>query len=758
MIRQAAGSVALEHEVRQEAQLRGLNSDSRAPFDSYEVQMTSPDTKAAEDSAAEGVPVRSRSDDNLKSEVVEESGRETGEAGDGTAVSSPLSPAPHPLFAWPCDRRGRVMSLSGSRLDAPGTGSQGKSALSPLSTVSPREDGGSVNGAETPSLPLGGADAFLAAVAAANAAVASVAGHTPGGAFMRSAAGIAGSSLSDVDFGIDAGCNASGGVPRREVEVWCAQVASELQTILASVDAKMEIWRAKMAEKDQVIRRLHWKLKQTSVSAIASSNGARLAGSLSVPGAGAASSTRSPPRASTNRSGVAGNRGGIPGSPSGATRGLAAAQSVDGLSQIAFPGSSRASRSGSLSPLRNAVPDASSLSNGRIGGEDRAPRSRRATVDPVSAAAVSLQSPTAATSRKSQMPREAAEKVQILYLRQEIAQLRRQNAELQGQVRTGDAQVENLNNMVKEMQVAQQRQLGYCRRQLNIRDESLQAMQEELHRSRAASGCGPTLQSSGSGAGTSWSPTGVVVSGIAGMASASGGSSITGNAASGPPSSSREGGSQGDLPSSRSTAVSGSRRVPNETQSSTVIVASNRVAAATSQAPRLGRRVAAENAGAGAGDRGSSITRSSSAFSRHKDQMAARRVIVAAAAQASGSSSHGSQMSRVFSPRSRQGHQASNSSSRVGMNAASASSAVANSACPAAAGAALASGTAASIAQAAQAAAHAAAALAAAHVDPQAPQSAAATPAVGIPAARSSSVEARTRSKIHVARRSLRRP
>eukprot|EP00439_Symbiodinium_sp_Y106_P055443 s625_g7.t1 len=44
--------------------------------------------------------------------------------------------------------------------------------------------------------------------------------------------------------------------------------------------------------------------------------------------------------------------------------------------------------------------------------------------------------------------REAAERVQILYLRQEIAQLRRQNAELQGQVRAGDAQVDQLSSVV----------------------------------------------------------------------------------------------------------------------------------------------------------------------------------------------------------------------------------------------------------------------------------------------------------------------
>lgn len=45
------------------------------------------------------------------------------------------------------------------------------------------------------------------------------------------------------------------------------QVAHEIQLITEAVDAKLDLWRARMAEKDQVIKRLYVKVKQLSESA-----------------------------------------------------------------------------------------------------------------------------------------------------------------------------------------------------------------------------------------------------------------------------------------------------------------------------------------------------------------------------------------------------------------------------------------------------------------------------------------------------------
>jgi len=65
-------------------------------------------------------------------------------------------------------------------------------------------------------------------------------------------------------------------------------------------------------------------------------------------------------------------------------------------------------------------------------------------------------------------------------LRREVANLRRRDVDLAGQLRTKEAQVEQLTATLREMQLVNQRQIGLYKRQLHLKDNSLQALQEEL--------------------------------------------------------------------------------------------------------------------------------------------------------------------------------------------------------------------------------------------------------------------------------------
>eukprot|EP00930_Biecheleria_cincta_P042671 TRINITY_DN2935_c2_g1_i2.p1 TRINITY_DN2935_c2_g1~~TRINITY_DN2935_c2_g1_i2.p1 ORF type:complete len:821 (-),score=160.14 TRINITY_DN2935_c2_g1_i2:60-2522(-) len=746
------------------------------------------------------------------------------------APMSPV-PAPQPTFTWPCDGRGQAIAaavaVSG---DGQGAGSQRQSGVSPLSMLSPCEGCESADEVDICDPLAGtGADAFLAAVAAANAAVEAVAGRTPTAASCpRSGRGSltksASTALED-NFGLqalaEAGCSHCSGVPYREVERWCGEVARSLESIYESVDAKMEIWRAKMAEKDQVIKRLYCQLKQQQgTGGSTASTSTRLAGSVSGASLGSTShlgsANRSPLRGASGRAQPV--RGSIPGSPGSTFRNLPGGHGAESIVSAftVVASTSRAGRAGSLSPPRAAWADATTVNGGRSfgaggSGEDqhRAPRARRNTVEPgglsssgaqgllsglstpggvpsgqggaAAAAAVvgsssgAAQSPTAGnqalSAKKANRPKEAAEKVQLLYLRQEIAQLRRQNAELQGQVRTRDSTVDQLSGMMREMQVEQQRRLGgagssstFSRRSppashrgnVSSADCSVEGI-EEIQRSR-------TFSTSGSGGAAASSSSVVVLGVVSSSNNAGSAASTTAATAGGPP---------GDGGANRpGTVVSGSRRLPSEAPTaSAVIVASSRVGA-TAQAPRVGRRVPEGNAI----ERSGSLTRSSSAFSRQKEQMAARRVIVAAAGQASGPGVGGGQMSRMFSPRSiRQpggqslGGAGSRSLAHSSVSFGSASAVAAAAAAAAATTAAAAGGggggagcsTAASIAQAAQAAAHAAALVGAQVESQQALGNAGASSPTGVATAnRSASVDARTRTRLTATtgRRSLRRP
>lgn len=355
------------------------------------------------------------------------------------------------------------------------------------------------------------------------------------------------------------------GVPMEEVERWCASVGARMQCIGDAVAAKTALFRSRMAEKDEVIKRLYWRLQWYERD-----------GAAATPGRGTGSQARAVPSPPASPAGPAASR-----------EDLRDAQACAGT-----PFGTGASRSwGSPTPSRAANAGAI-VANGA--GDDRVlARSRRPAAEggePRTVQSPALPSPP---QLRQQRAREGPERVQIAYLRQEVAQLRRQNTELGNQVRARESQVDSLAAMVREMQATAQRQLGLCRRQLHLRDDTLQAMQEELLLSRNA--VTPSVGSASTGALASVERAVVAV-----------------------------------------TRGVGSRR----TGDAVPVPALARPAGALGpQAPRSTRRPAD-------GERGQSVTRSASAFARHKERLAATRGGNSATQVATGAP-------RLLSPRGR---------------------------------------------------------------------------------------------------------
>eukprot|EP00913_Durusdinium_trenchii_P019396 g18234.t1 len=327
--------------------------------------------------------------------------------------------------------------------------------------------------------------------------------------------------------------------------------------------------------------------------------------------------TRSPLRAATRSGRIA------PASPSNHPRALLAAQSVDGLQSVGGLGTGTrpSGRSGSLSPSGRPL----------LGGDGL--NGRGAEVRPTPAPPMQFPDP-AVVARKPQK-REAAERVQILYLRQEVAQLRRQNVELQNQVRAGDLQVENLSGLVKDLQE------NICVTRIGQRKVHPSASDvfftpKHADNATAVASNGPrsgpyaTRQDSQRSRTTSAS-TSTAAPGQPGalplQAGPSSGAStpVVAMPVVGSPTSVNSAGQPLAQPIAEAQARTyGQRRLSMDGQSG-VIVASR--TSAVNQAQRYARQ-------AEAGERGSA-SRPSSAFQRHKEQMASnRRIIVAAPTQA----------------------------------------------------------------------------------------------------------------------------
>lgn len=275
-------------------------------------------------------------------------------------------------------------------------------------------------------------------------------------------------------------------LPREQVQQWASHVTGEMQELMILVEAKMDLWRRKMAEKDQVIKHLHWKLLQSQqqpgeewlpIS--------RPANSFLQPNA-----LRSPGRSHRASAGKGGAM--LPG--------RVIAISAEGAAQACFTSAGRLERPGSLSPPRTAPELGARSAVGVIGGsEDRggAQKPKRVVESqaPGNSSFLGTTTPSSslgsafwgqvqsslAGSRKLRV-REGPDRTQIANLRQEIAHLRRQNADLSGQVRLGEAQI--VDNL-REMQVPPQRAPLSSRRVASGREEMPHVLVEDVRHARA---------------------------------------------------------------------------------------------------------------------------------------------------------------------------------------------------------------------------------------------------------------------------------
>lgn len=348
----------------------------------------------------------------------------------------------------------------------------------------------------------------------------------------------------------------SGVVTREELDRWVNQVNGQLHAVMDTMATKLTQCRARMADKDEVIKRLHWRLMQSEWSSTG--------GGVSVQTTQARTPQRRGARISSVNGPQSSTRTDAPASPASATRGVREGASLASNASLG------------LTASRGAAPASSTSSTGRA-------------LSP---------SPTTAQGRPSKITRDTRENArenrehtQLAYLRQEVAQLRRRNTDLSGQVRSREAQLDNLTGMMKEMQVANQRHLGLGKQRLQLREDTLQAMQEELLLSRGAvtpSGVGMNSSASAIESDTLGNRTPATPAGTGGVRRPAAASSVDMGGAT--------------TPGPRSS-------IPFTQQQ-------------TTQASRQSRR--ATEVGA-ASERGSSAARSLSAFARHKDRLAARR-------------------------------------------------------------------------------------------------------------------------------------
>lgn len=249
-------------------------------------------------------------------------------------------------------------------------------------------------------------------------------------------------------------------VTREELECWTQQVHGQLNVVMDVMTAKLSQCRARMADKDEVIKRLHWRLQ----------NYESQSGPIVGVGGGSANS-RTPQRRA-----VRGSSGGVVGVGSG--RGADAPCSPTGVA------AARANRSVEGTSASSSVSAVSCRSGSPLSGGPQVKAIRAARE----------------TSQRDnrEQARDKGDQPQIAYLRQEIAQMRRRNNELSAQVRQRETQMDGLTNMIKEMQVTAQRQSGLFKRQLHLRDDTLLQMQEELLATRGATATSATPGSASS--------------------------------------------------------------------------------------------------------------------------------------------------------------------------------------------------------------------------------------------------------------------
>eukprot|EP00927_Polykrikos_kofoidii_P027239 TRINITY_DN24040_c0_g1_i1.p1 TRINITY_DN24040_c0_g1~~TRINITY_DN24040_c0_g1_i1.p1 ORF type:complete len:511 (+),score=80.47 TRINITY_DN24040_c0_g1_i1:65-1597(+) len=221
------------------------------------------------------------------------------------------------------------------------------------------------------------------------------------------------------------GCH---GVPFAEAEQWCTSIALRLTTLGDRLAERLEDCQTKLRQRDMVIRRMHSELQ----SATASGSGAR------SPRIGSAE--------------VEGPCGRLP--------------RLDVLFDEST--SIRASSKAEDEPLMSPVTEPSSLIATQTRAIFASHHGERFT--PLSARARRSGDPTLqkCSNRRGVSEALAMERQQITQLRKEAAQLRRGHAEVAGQLRVRDAQVDQLKSMLKDL--VQQRSMGLYARQFHLQE------------------------------------------------------------------------------------------------------------------------------------------------------------------------------------------------------------------------------------------------------------------------------------------------
>lgn len=241
-------------------------------------------------------------------------------------------------------------------------------------------------------------------------------------------------------------CPCGRGVPLREAERWFREVAAEMQLIEGKLAERLQQCRDKLAAKDEVIASLKCQLQNFMQTSAQQSTWPRKNSSIRTRSERSSAPTPTSPAPKSSRQ----RHSAVLGSGEPQQRGLLAAARTP-------PGSS----TGSFEMRGSAGGNASAAGDTRSGAGS-------------------------ASGAELRTPAEASERLQMASLRQEVARLRRQNSELTSTVKVRSSQVDSLTGMVRDMQLSAQRQLNMCRQQLDMRDDALQAMQDQLTMNRVS--------------------------------------------------------------------------------------------------------------------------------------------------------------------------------------------------------------------------------------------------------------------------------
>jgi len=248
------------------------------------------------------------------------------------------------------------------------------------------------------------------------------------------------------------------GVPTEEVEQWCNTIAERLQAASGALETKLEAYKKKSKLKDDTIKRLHTRLQATErlLNAAGSSRGeegdATYGRATDWPGDGLAyrglsndGHNRSEGSLLLDSSGyVAPPYMGTVAAPPPWTPGDTLITSLsDGDSLL---GEAGATTPAALFPEAGPCMSGGASSSSHAGGQE----------DKLTGAS----------------PRVLAEKPQphAAISRREAALLRRRDADLAGQLRARDQQVEQLSTTLRELHIVTQRQIGLYKRQLHLKD------------------------------------------------------------------------------------------------------------------------------------------------------------------------------------------------------------------------------------------------------------------------------------------------